>query len=101
TPLRVLFALSLHDALPIYVFFHNLNLNLFAFAHGLSKVRKRLIVRYVQPVSTDCPAVQPVFVLICASFTVFRGSVDSFRRFRKRSAEHTSELQSRENLVCR
>src|SRR5436309_8893656 len=26
---------------------------------------------------------------------------DVVRRFRKRSEEHTSELQSRENLVCR
>src|SRR5699024_12052065 len=42
-----------------------------------------------------------LFILIIGAFIGIWGSVMSVRKFLKRSEEHTSELQSRFDLVCR
>src|SRR5690606_15992139 len=66
-----------------------------AFGEQLSNLQH--ILTSVHPVSSSWPSLETAF---------FRGGDFSFRRFcgicfRRRSAEHTSELESRENLVCR
>src|SRR3712207_7766150 len=73
--------LSLHDALPIYVIF-----TFRVFICPLSTVYKTIFVRIK-------PTVYPIFVL------VVYGCLSDF--FFSRSEEHTSELQSRQYLVCR
>src|SRR5690242_21331066 len=76
-----IYTLSLHDALPISCMLR----------------RRRLFAPEVCPCSSDksnrpCP-----IRLACASATRRR----SWRRSAARSEEHTSELQSHVNLVCR
>src|SRR5438874_10535258 len=79
------FSLSLHDALPIYVDF-------FDFLRGFVG-------------DTQGPARNGGDFLFLRGDDAFqRGVADSERHHRreeKRSEEHTSELQSRRDLVCR
>src|SRR5690606_41801782 len=80
-----IYTLSLHDALPILD-------------------AAQLHVCHVRSPPTLGPAARSRCV--CGSHTLFRdvrrGRLrGALRRLRGRSEEHTSELQSRENLVCR
>src|SRR5690606_40765309 len=85
--LAFIYALSLHDALPIFLFCSNsISLFLIAFCICLS-----LLIRQ----SKHIP-LRPVSCLQIVHLKTFLFLYIYFR-----SAEHTSELQSRENLVCR
>src|SRR5690606_41620584 len=82
-----LFTLSLHDALPISHLFHRAPARIaVAAAAALVDLEDVALVELVEALGVDLddllalPEVQAV---------------------RRRSEEHTSELQSRENLVCR
>src|SRR5690606_41966531 len=82
-----IYTLSLHDALPIYAFF----------SYDLGSLKIDLIL--------ECD-VKPVRLAILGLGTVGGGALKLLKENaaeirRRRSEEHTSELQSRENLVCR
>src|SRR5690606_41547526 len=82
-----LYTLSLHDALPIYPFE-----NVYLVLAVISSILLMLVVVYYPPLQT-----------------IFHTTYLSVREWMliivfssiPRSEEHTSELQSRENLVCR
>src|SRR5690606_41468556 len=80
------YSLSLHDALPILV---GLGASGRA-AASLCLARGAEVTGFDEHLSADAPA---VVALIEQSVTMRCGEL--------RSEEHTSELQSRENLVCR
>src|SRR5690606_39865939 len=95
------YTLSLHDALPISP--HELVLPLKPAASVLSKSEPgpafaTVDIAFGQPdVDSIYTAKNLKWVLVSsAGFT--RYDTDAFRAYR--SEEHTSELQSRENLVC-
>src|SRR5690606_41641567 len=79
-----IYTLSLHDALPISIKsgFCCLSKSLFGF---------KILDVGINDVEQDVFGIGIHFLYI----------VDTFHRFLVRSEEHTSELQSRENLVCR
>src|SRR5690606_39975576 len=84
------YTLSLHDALPISV-------------RDSDTFPARQVVATVSDsrrVSDTSPARQGIPRLRCPT-PAQRGTVPQPRPARQRSEEHTSELQSRENLVCR
>src|SRR5690606_39438588 len=84
---------SLHDALPI---FDERGLHHQQLAHEVVYRSGRADVRHVHGVRLS-DAVRPVLRL-----PVVRGNpVQVVENHLPRSEEHTSELQSRENLVCR
>src|SRR5690606_41337249 len=83
--------LSLHDALPILPELMRDLLRL-----GIDEARRHLerhrgVERIHQPALDDCPR----------RLAIFRGKTFADVGLELRSEEHTSELQSRENLVCR
>src|SRR5690349_23883295 len=80
-------SLSLHDALPIYI---GAKLAITRAALGAKEGRDRDVV--ARPAYASQPAV--------AGDGVPGGGLDR-RGFLSRSEEHTSELQSRRDLVCR
>src|SRR5207302_9202561 len=80
TSLSEFYTLSLHDALPIWIFF------LFRFNR-----LPLLIGQHIAHLIERSRALEQ-----CAAIHGDELAVDEFR-----SEEHTSELQSRENLVCR
>src|SRR5690606_42052866 len=64
--------------------------------------------RFADPVFKAAVTTSGVFVLVLLAFMIIRTTTDAWPIFAKeglgfftRSEEHTSELQSRENLVCR
>src|SRR5690606_41076503 len=90
-----LYTLSLHDALPI--------------SESLSRIE---VVRFAQRIRERYtpPDLDILLLLPCAarkpystsqSHQKFILTLGKYRKFVHRSEEHTSELQSRENLVCR
>src|SRR5690606_39573671 len=91
-----IFTLSLHDALPIYSALHQI---------------KRRRARGAPLNATECrigAAKLPLRALLQSMFRQERVRLHAFAadqaiqlHARQRSEEHTSELQSRENLVCR
>src|SRR5690606_41935447 len=76
TPTTEIYTLSLHDALPIWIPINNPGTILFC----LSTASLKGSVTFLKL------TINPIFTL---------------RMLLNRSEEHTSELQSRENLVCR
>src|SRR5690606_41665992 len=90
------YTLSLHDALPIYLVL-NTRIELgYGDSYGDAVIRD---LCYTAPTTVDHdndPKTPPIFTPGAApSDPCLPGSPDY------RSEEHTSELQSRENLVCR
>src|SRR5206468_10290290 len=83
----VLYTLSLHDALPIYTLFGAIETEEIQFGHFKGR-RKWENLRQV-------PTQQMRDALI--NMIVYQGDTE----FASRSEEHTSELQSRSDLVCR
>src|SRR2546427_1060885 len=61
------------------------------------RVVHRLVARVAQHATGIAPRVRP---LLQQDFAVHHGVVDALREL-ARSEEHTSELQSQSNLVCR
>src|SRR5690606_39554414 len=86
---NLIFTLSLHDALPIYLF-HPIRKPFFTDLSVVSSV-------------TSSPSTAPkTRHSLCIFAICFGGKLTTATTcFPTRSEEHTSELQSRENLVCR
>src|SRR5690606_41737658 len=76
-----IYTLSLHDALPIYFFFKHYKVLITYHGSDIFKRHERRLS------------------LLASRFAAHNILVSS--QMLKRSEEHTSELQSRENLVCR
>src|SRR3712207_7829243 len=79
-----IYTLSLHDALPIFVFHPNgLSVSLIGKRLSNWSLASRIMSQYGNP-------------------AIIKGFFASLRKsFSQRSEEHTSELQSRQYLVCR
>src|SRR5690606_40686563 len=88
------YTLSLHDALPICQSSGLLHLSLPA-AHRQAGHRRRF------PPVADRPAPRPDPCRHATPLAQQGSGRTVFLRVEYRSEEHTSELQSRENLVCR
>src|SRR5205085_11704357 len=100
TPPPVIYTLSLHDALPISAW---LEIKVARFADHLANVIfDNRIARVIA--LGDCLAkplqlfFHPLQLKLAAFLTDFELHID---KLRERSEEHTSELQSQSNLVCR
>src|SRR5690606_41569315 len=94
----VISTLSLHDALPIYA--------VLVVAGDIDVAKtKKMIQDYFGPiprgaeVTRDFPKEAPITEPISA--TAYDPNIQIPAVIAARSEEHTSELQSRENLVCR
>src|SRR5690606_41777062 len=83
-----IYPLSLHDALPIYTF----ELRPFAEGWWIDSTFARLVAG---------PGTALFNAAAWFDRTVIDGAVNGVAASVRRSEEHTSELQSRENLVCR
>src|SRR3712207_7385090 len=79
-----IYTLSLHDALPI-----------FGYKPYVDTVGSEALVGFY----SDEPAMH--YYLTAGDNPIVPWTRDMFRRFKERSEEHTSELQSRQYLVCR
>src|SRR5690606_41284006 len=90
TPTTHIYTLSLHDALPIFVF-HRQQLVALALHHLGHRDAGRTRYHLGDLLGTDFGAQHAVLGLVGRSLGLGR----------LRSEEHTSEFQSRENLVCR
>src|SRR5204862_1755256 len=87
-----IYPLSLHDALPIW---HGARAGGERAAQGAGQKLKRCTVLYCTRMTFK------LFAAVRRSFLIFNFS-DSVQQFGyTRSEEHTSELQSRRDLVCR
>src|SRR5690606_41505890 len=93
TPTAPIYTLSLHDALPIYEPRLNENFEGFAQHYGMSVVPARAY----KP--KDKALVENAVKL--AYRHIYKHIGEEVLPLAERSEEHTSELQSRENLVCR
>src|SRR5690606_39441341 len=99
-PTSSLFTLSLHDALPIWVWYIFVQTpSLKTCKYKLSLIRFPLL--YLCKSNTTLPSV--VFSLTMVKFPEPQAPAlfINTNKTKTRSEEHTSELQSRENLVCR
>src|SRR5690606_41029467 len=96
-----IYTLSLHDALPIFYYFHNC-----VYDHVWKNNRRRHAERFDtwDILRKYNPDYRLIFVgdATMSPYEVLQpgGSVE-YNNEEARSEEHTSELQSRENLVCR
>src|SRR5690606_41296401 len=92
------YAVSLHDALPILL----TTVRMVAPAPGMPPKMAAMPLPMPWPISSFL-GLCLVLVILSATTEVSRESMDpSSARVRAvRSEEHTSELQSRENIVCR
>src|SRR5690606_41603799 len=90
----LIYTLSLHDALPI---FSNVHRTASGSENGILINANKILNWNVVTVNDDYDDYetdyQPFEFEIKPNFNMFNGDI--------RSEEHTSELQSRENLVCR
>src|SRR5690606_39863234 len=92
TPAAVASPLSLHDALPIFLADDTANII------GAENFRRQLNTGRRRPIAIIHHQ-QVVVVILQHGINVARAC--RCRSAASRSEEHTSELQSRENLVCR
>src|SRR5690606_39951981 len=100
-PSSHIYTLSLHDALPIFITAHLIRKVAFNPA-VVWLIAMPLVIIYILGItmhglfSAEFTPVKPYRIVVAlpeeASFLV--------ERISRRSEEHTSELQSRENLVC-
>src|SRR5690606_41804341 len=95
------YTLSLHDALPIYERCDGTRI-----ARGERCVGSRIAIEHdLRTLQVACQLsphhVVPELKLRRVRDIVVRAALDELSQARQRSEEHTSELQSRENLVCR
>src|SRR5206468_10652580 len=100
TPPPQLYTLSLHDALPIFSSVYGL------VTRGCSRVRSTRISTLNSVLSGSCgpsPSVayEPLTGAAVAGSAVQASGRCPSPHSRPRSEEHTSELQSRSDLVCR
>src|SRR5690606_41734082 len=98
-PARALYTLSLHDALPIYAPESPL-FDVALWRAGLDEIkasypRYRLVVEPGRYLVAEAGVLLLSVTQVVEKDGVCRVGADA------RSEEHTSELQSRENLVCR
>src|SRR5690606_39616607 len=93
--------LSLHDALPILDAFNILSLTFTNKAAKEMKERISKIVGSSEAKNLWMGTFHSVFARILRAEADKLGYPSNFTIYDSRSEEHTSELQSRENLVCR
>src|SRR5690606_39667857 len=86
-----IYTLSLHDALPISTCSRSATCR-----RSTANKCRRMPTRAQPPRSARPPTPEAEQALGCRPWDAGLGAIFSFR-----SEEHTSELQSRENLVCR
>src|SRR5690606_40963847 len=91
----LIFSLSLHDALPIYIYF--LNSSVFFFLHCYTSCMENREDLFSKKHRDSGRSASFIRISMLLNIQVFH----EFGVFFNRSEEHTSELQSRENLVCR
>src|SRR5690606_41655857 len=92
-----LFTLSLHDALPIFI-----AINVGRGTHDAIKLRARRVEAVLEEVSLTLQRLDIGKAMDDARLHLQAELLrDAFHGTLSRSEEHTSELQSRENLVCR
>src|SRR5690606_41871327 len=89
--------LSLHDALPIFFYISGIWVDEQFKSKGLG----RLIIRTLIECGVQSCFGQLPHKIFIALRTQNPQIYEFFNRYYDRSEEHTSELQSRENLVCR
>src|SRR5690606_41136035 len=94
-----LYTLSLHDALPISTVVYNQMRHIQDFKLGYN--REQIVLLPATGDSVAFESLRQQLVQQTAIADVARSSRIPTRRLLDRSEEHTSELQSRENLVCR
>src|SRR5207302_10094114 len=90
TPTTTIYTLSLHDALPISLLLDHCREGSTNRFHAQASAEMAKVLENVS--ATECGLTIGAMYLLQAH---------SPQRFVSRSEEHTSELQSRENLVCR
>src|SRR5690606_41668214 len=88
-----LYTLSLHDALPIYRFM-SVKTNIIGFNTIVIREIGRIMRIWAQ-------TIVPPAITATLYFVIFGSLIGRRIGEMGRSEEHTSELQSRENLVCR
>src|SRR5690606_41271312 len=100
-PLSELYTLSLHDALPILAPLTDSNPDIQRLREEYS--RRADVAGSDDRYSNSNPAYQWMLVTRQQAIKEFLEcfGVSDLSKLRIRSEEHTSELQSRENLVCR
>src|SRR5690606_41284533 len=96
-----IYTLSLHDALPISIMYIAAITSIDQEIYEAAKVDGAGRFRLMWHVTV--PGVMPTFfvLLLLAIGNFINNGMEQFYVFQNRSEEHTSELQSRENLVCR
>src|SRR5690606_41673124 len=93
--------LSLHDALPICAWRDSLRINLPNMTATMTRIGKILKLSNVSLIDTaNNRNTPPVNNMTCRMTSASVVVVVSCICAKSRSEEHTSELQSRENLVC-
>src|SRR5690606_41652113 len=99
-PALLVYPLALHDALPIFVFQNNFagRVVVSGFSLGLQACWVLWVLLHYHPPRSQGGGRG---MLLLASGLVVILSTMFARSGAARSEEHTSELQSRENLVCR
>src|SRR5690606_39825900 len=101
TALISIYTLSLHDALPIFRCNDNIFQRISLVSGSATCEKKELPIRPRKVYHTTLQEkyTRKIYTL---RFTHTSGATTFFNlRFLGRSEEHTSELQSRENVVCR
>src|SRR5690606_41706480 len=95
-----IYTLSLHDALPILLVSAA---NAYAYQERLDPAIDlyNAALQYSGPRDIDRPAVRESLFYAYLDRGRYEGALEQLNQIEKRSEEHTSELQSRENLVCR
>src|SRR5699024_11766442 len=97
SPLLILLPSALHRYLHSFPTRRSSDLLVFI---GVHLLKKRLaVIEFLIPVLVHLRIIFPV--VIVHVFDLFHARLKSFLHFLKRSEEHTSELQSRFDLVCR
>src|SRR5690606_41400138 len=94
-----IYTLSLHDALPIYLKKQHHSARHWCYAYQIGTFENQIQFRANDDGEPNNSAGMPIYGQI-QSFEVTNILIVVVRYF-GRSEEHTSELQSRENLVCR
>src|SRR5690606_39757045 len=100
TPARaMIYMLSLHDALPIYMDMGTLNIGMLKNDIGLVAIPHALhiLLRHFH----ELPIADPIRRIRVQRYVAHWLFCSDICGQIRRSEEHTSELQSRENLVCR
>src|SRR5690606_39420295 len=96
----LIYTLSLHDALPICLFFQIGVIASLLIVFFIMQTNFELnVAEFKQPTSNGIE--EPPMIIYTIDVDKPKPAEPIKKVIEKRSEEHTSELQSRENLVCR